>query len=132
MKPTFQNTRDWEQAELLMQPALIRIIDNLRQQLEKSTWEGTYHEIQSPYPGYQLLLTYQEHKVTVNLWDICFQVCFLNYESSLENQNNSSEIAKNVQIDTDLIQESGDVDWHKLEEKTQRLINEIFTHLPII
>ncbi|MEA5532749.1 hypothetical protein [Crocosphaera sp. XPORK-15E] len=132
MKPTFKNTLDWEQAQLLMQPAFIRVIDNLRQQLEKSTWEGTYHEVQSPYPGYQLLLTYQEHRVRIDLWDICFQICFLNYEPSLENQNNSSEVEQTVQIDTDLIQESGEIDWHQLEAKTQCLINDIFTCLPVI
>ncbi|HEY9888462.1 MAG TPA: hypothetical protein V6D02_08690, partial [Candidatus Obscuribacterales bacterium] len=33
-------------ADQLMQPALIRIIDNLRKQLEASDWVGAYHETQ--------------------------------------------------------------------------------------
>ena len=31
---------------MLMQPALIRVIDNIRKQLETSGWRGTYHETQ--------------------------------------------------------------------------------------
>jgi hypothetical protein len=35
-----------QQADMLMQPALIRIIDNIRKQLETSGWRGTYQETQ--------------------------------------------------------------------------------------
>jgi len=31
--PKFSNITSWEQAELLMQPAFIRIIDHIRKQL---------------------------------------------------------------------------------------------------
>ena len=41
MKPIFKNSTDWEQAEYLMQPSLIRVIDNLRKQLDESAWKGT-------------------------------------------------------------------------------------------
>ncbi|WP_008309737.1 hypothetical protein [Leptolyngbya sp. PCC 6406] len=34
------------QADMLMQPALIRVIDNIRKHLEDSTWQGTYQETQ--------------------------------------------------------------------------------------
>lgn len=132
MKPIFKNTLDWEQAQILMQPAFIRVIDNLRHKLEQSTWEGTYQEVENPYPGYELLLHYQQHAVRVNLWDICFQVCFLNYPSPLDNDDNSSDVEKIVEIDINLIQASGDVDWHKLETKTNHLIDELFNNLPSI
>lgn len=125
MKPIFQNALDWEKAQLLMQPTFIRVMDNLRKQLEKSSWQGTYEEVTTPYPGYQLILSSQEQSVSVNIWEICFQICFLNYEPKLEGE-------KTVQIDTDLIGESGEVDWHRLEAKTQSLIQEIFTSLPTI
>ena len=125
MKPIFNSALDWEKAQLLMQPAFIRVMDNLRKQLEKSSWQGTYEEVTTPYPGYQLILSYQEQSVSVNIWEICFQICFLNYEPKLEGE----EV---VQIDTDLIGESGEVDWHRLEAKTQRLIHEMFTSLPTV
>ena len=114
----------WQQAELLMQPAYLRIVDNLRKQLEESAWKGTYEEVQNPYPGYLLRLQHKEQEFTINLWELCFQVCFLEYQpthSELESQD--------VQIDTSLIDETGDVDWETLEAKTQRIIGEIFANL---
>ena len=45
MMPKFADITSWEQAELLMQPAFIRIIDQIRKQLEESTWKGTYQDV---------------------------------------------------------------------------------------
>ena len=42
MTPKFANQQAWQQAELLMQPAFIRLIDNIRKQLEQSDWRGKY------------------------------------------------------------------------------------------
>jgi len=38
------DTVAWQQAELLMQPTFIRIIDNIRNQLDESAWKGTYED----------------------------------------------------------------------------------------
>ncbi|MEM6591509.1 MAG: hypothetical protein AAGF66_07170 [Cyanobacteria bacterium P01_H01_bin.119] len=41
--PNFASDRDLQQAQQLMQPALIRIIDNIRKQLEANPeWAGSY------------------------------------------------------------------------------------------
>ena len=42
--PKFNNTIAWQQAELLMQPVFIRVIDNLGKQLEAFGWKGTYED----------------------------------------------------------------------------------------
>ena len=42
--PAFSTPSDREQIEQLMQPALIRTIDNLRKQLDEVNWEGQYEE----------------------------------------------------------------------------------------
>lgn len=127
MKPIFKNSTDWEQAEYLMQPSLIRVIDNLRKQLEKSVWKGTYTEIEQPYPGHQLHLTYQDYNYAIALWDICFQVCFLDYQISP-----STLGEQEVSIDTSLFRETGEIDWQKLEAKTQEIINKLFANLPTV
>lgn len=121
MQPQFQDQLAWEQAEVLMQPILIRVIDNLRQQVENSDWQGTYQEVQNPYPGYQLLLTKNNYTVNLDIWRLCFQVCFLNYQPDINKQV--------VKIDTSLISDQGEVNWERLETKTQTLISEIFAHL---
>lgn len=42
--PTFATPEDRAQVEQLMQPALIRVIDNLRKQLDEVDWRGDYEE----------------------------------------------------------------------------------------
>jgi hypothetical protein len=46
IKPQFTDQASWQQADQLMQPALIRTIDNIRKQLESETltWKGEYRE----------------------------------------------------------------------------------------
>ncbi len=125
MKPTFKNTVAWQQAEMLMQPALIRILDHVSKQLEQTTWKATYNNVQTPIPGYELCLERNDTSVCVDLWDLCFQVCFHGYppvHSELESQE--------VEIDTSLIDETGDVDWHCLDTKAQQLVQKVFADLP--
>ncbi|MBE9004088.1 hypothetical protein IQ259_03355 [Fortiea sp. LEGE XX443] len=160
MPPKITNPVAWQQAELLMQPAFIRVVDNIRKQLDASAWTGTYQdvliwppsttdemkalvtgllqEIESatpeeadeirhtlarlpmPHPGYHLQLQRQEQKISVDLWELCYQVCFANY--SPENEA--------VDIDTSLIDELGEVDWQHLENKTKELVAQVFANLP--
>ncbi|MBE9076544.1 hypothetical protein IQ241_04415 [Romeria aff. gracilis LEGE 07310] len=42
--PQFATPLARQQATLMMQPALIRVIDNIRKQLDNSDWRGTYQE----------------------------------------------------------------------------------------
>ncbi len=159
MSPRFATTTDWEQANLLMQPTFIRVIDNLRKQLERSPWKGTYRDVAAwpdgtsaaereqvlqlqealksaqaeevariqatldqlpqPYPGYELCLAHGEREVTVELWELCYRICFVNYEESPE-----------AIVDARLIDEQGEVDWHRLDAKTKTLIGEVFARLP--
>ncbi|MEC4987014.1 MAG: hypothetical protein SAJ37_24065 [Oscillatoria sp. PMC 1068.18] len=131
MKPTFKDVRAWEQAQLLMQPAYIRIVDNLRKQLEKSNWKGAYEKTATPLPGDRLILTHQDRTVTVDLWSLCFQICFRNYNQSLLYLPEEDALATSeVEIDTNLIDETGDVDWDKLETKTKQTIAQLFANLP--
>ena len=122
-----------------MQPAFIRVIDNIRKLLDVSAWKGTYKDVLTwpqgvdpetqalvtellqrletappeqaeqirehlatlpmPHPGYHLCLQRQEQQVTVDLWNLCYQVCFYNYQLGDEK----------VDIDTDLIDADGEV-----------------------
>lgn len=167
MKPKFKDIVTWQQAELLMQPAFLRVIDNIRKQLEASLWEGTYEnvliwpegsteetqatvlqlrqqlqdaspeaadeikqaltQLPNPYPGYRLSLQYQTYECSVDLWELCYQVCFLNYNLAIVDPDHQG-----VEIDTNLIDQTGEVDWHQLEEKTQQVIAQVFKNLPSI
>ena len=121
MQPKFKNQLAWQQAEILMQPILIRVIDNLRHSLETSEWTGTYQEIQEPYPGHKLLLTKDENVVTIDIWRLCFQVCFIDYQEDFPDNY--------IDIDTSLITEDGEVSWLNVDNKTKQIIQNMFTNL---
>jgi hypothetical protein len=131
MKPKFKNTLAWEQAQLLMQPAFIRVMDNIRKQLEESAWKASYQEISQPYPGYILRLTYRERSVDKDIWELCYQVCFSSYTPIVKHIfSDDDESTYEVEIDTRLIDENGEVDWHLLEAKAQQVVKELFDNLP--
>ena len=131
MKPKFKTRLAWEQAQVLMQPALIRIIDNLRKQLEESEWKGTYKEVTSPVPGYHLCLTRQERSLEVDIWQLCYQVCFQNYDALPENIfSEDDRSVQEVEVDTRLLDEMGEVDWQLIEAKAQNSVRELFANLP--
>ena len=168
MQPKITDTVAWHQAELLMQPAFIRVIDQIRMQLDESGWKGTYQnvliwpggttdetkaivtqllqqlegaapmelaeieqaltQLPTPHPGYHLTLQHQGlQQVSVDLWELCYQVCFRNYSPSVDESGGSA-----VEIDTSLIDETGDVDWQRLDAKAGELVQQVFANLPTI
>ena len=167
MLPKITDPAAWQQAEVLMQPAFIRVIDNIRQHLDQSAWKGTYEnvliwpngttdetkalvtqllqqlegaspmelveleqtltQLPTPHPGYQLSLQHQDKHFSFDLWEICYQVCFLNYSPSLNASANYT-----VEIDTSLIDETGDVDWQRLDAKAGELVEQVFANLPTV
>ncbi|HAC63193.1 MAG TPA: hypothetical protein DCF68_06540 [Cyanothece sp. UBA12306] len=132
MKPKFKNIEDWQKAEQLMQPALIRVMDNLRQEIEKCHGiTATYEEVQTPYPGYQVSLTYQETSAKISIWEICFKVCFLNYELSVTNEQKLDKDSQVVDIDSSLIDDTGGIEWKNLDLKAQGIIQEILANLSL-
>ena len=160
--PTFFTPTDRAQVEQLMQPALIRVIDNLRKQLDGASWRGEYEEeliwpegttenqkqkyaelqeqlhgvpteehdrvaalmskLPQPAPLYTLRLTQKGFDdQTLDIWALCYQVCAKEYEADSE---------ASIQADTSLLDQSGEVDWRKLDDKTKALIEGFFETLP--
>lgn len=163
MKPRFADIQTWQQAELLMQPAFIRLIDNLRKQLETCVWKSSYRDVMvwadgipdevkatvtqlqqqletaspeqtaeiqatlsklpAPYPGYELCLEDGDRHLTIDLWELCYKICFQAGETGFKDD-------RPVEIDTSLIDETGEVDWNRLDDKTKAIVSEIFENLP--
>lgn len=156
----FETPQARQLADQLLQPALIRIIDNIRKQLETSDWQGTYQETQiwpegtqestlqrfkelqaqlsqatpaaadvirleltqlpQPFPGYELHLTKAEQACMVDVWHLCYCVCFQAYPV-----NDGP-----VHIDESIIdQELNDVDWLVLDNKAKAIVEDVFNQL---
>ncbi|MEM8605140.1 MAG: hypothetical protein AAGF24_15065 [Cyanobacteria bacterium P01_H01_bin.121] len=172
MKPKIPDLATWQQAELIMQPAFIRLVDVLRQQLETSEWEATYEdvelwpehvtqkersqytqltqtlaqqqlepasaqaiantqarlaELEGPVTGHRLLLAAGSSQQTFDLWQLCYQICFQDYEPQPLNPTDPL-----VQIDSTLFNQDGEVDWGALEQKVQTLVKNLFANLPTV
>jgi hypothetical protein len=126
MLPKFANELAWQQADFLMQPVYIRVIDRIRQQSETSTWQVSYEEVQIPHPTNYLCLKFGERVVKFDIWDLCYQVCFLNYFGS-----HGELETKTVEVDTSLIDMAAQTpDWHKLDNKANEVIANLFNNLP--
>ncbi len=126
MLPKFADELAWQQAEFLMQPIYIRIIDRIRQQSETSLWQVSYEEVQTLHPTHYLCLQSGEQIVKFDIWDLCYQVCFLNYLGS-----HGEVESQVVEVDTTLIDmEAGTPDWHRLDNKAKAVIANIFDNLP--
>jgi hypothetical protein len=126
MQPKFASELAWQQAELLMQPIYIRIIDRIRQQGEVSSWEVSYEEVRDPHPIHYLCLQSGDKQLRYDIWDLCYQVCFLNYDGS-----HSEVESQIVEIDTSSIDmEAGSPDWTRLDNKAKDVVARIFNNLP--
>jgi hypothetical protein len=126
MQPKFADELAWQQAEFLMQPIYIRIIDRIRQQSETSTWQVSYEEIRDPHPINYLCLKSANRQLKFDIWDLCYQVCFLNYDGS-----HSELESQIVAVDTSLIDLEAQIpDWHRLDNKAKDVIARVFGNLP--
>jgi hypothetical protein len=146
MKPKFANEQAWQQAEILMQPAYIRLVDQIRRQTEENDHEilVSYEEVTDPYPSNLLCLQPRvnahnsdhigDHQtqplLKVDIWDLCFQVCFENYEPIATATKQTEQL---VAIDTSLFDpHSQEVDWSKLDEKAQITIRQVFARFKLL
>jgi hypothetical protein len=130
MKPTFKNRLAWEQAQILMQPAMLRVVDNIRKELESSNWRGTYKEVTVPIPGYHLCLTRSGQQIEIDIWELCYKVCFQKYEPIQHIFSQDDENKYEVEIDTRLLDDFGEIDWQLLESKAQQAVRQAFATLP--
>lgn len=154
---------------LLLQPALIRLIDQLRQQLTQSVWQWQYEtqeiwpasvpqdireqykklliqletatetqadEIQSiletmptPIPLYLLELTKANTTHCINMWELCYQICFQNYIPQI--QTKSVEVPKidSYLIDSLLLDENGNIAWPSLDQKAALVVERVLHDL---
>ena len=157
--PQFATAQDQRYAQALMQPALIRIIDNIRKQLDVSDWQGSYRddmrwpaeataEEKQQYLALQDMLetaTPEEHdQIQAALSQLpspehLYTLCLTKEEHQQEIDvwqlcyrlcNVADTLDGPITIDTHLLNlDIGDIDWIALDKKAQRLVKETFQQL---
>ncbi|MBT9315400.1 hypothetical protein [Leptothoe spongobia] len=157
--PQFATAQDQRYAQALMQPALIRIIDNIRKQLEASDWKGSYRddmrwpaeataEQKQQYLALQDMLetaTPEEYdQIQAALSQLpspehLYTLCLTKEEQQQEIDvwqlcyrlcNATDTIDEPITIDTQLLDlEIGEVNWITLDQKAKRLVEKAFQSL---
>jgi hypothetical protein len=128
MKPKFATELAWQQAELLMQPAYIRLVDQIRRQTEENAdIPVSYIEVIEPYPSNLLCLTKDGQELRVDIWELCFQVCFINFEEIRQHPEQVAQIDEHL-FDPD----STEVDWTKLDNKAQAAVAQVFARFKLL
>jgi len=96
--------------------------------------EQALAQLPAPYPGYQLCLSQGERRTCVDLWEICYRVCFRDYdvESGTSHRKGFGQPAsQGVEVDESLFDQTGEVDWDRLDAKTKKFVDQIFATLPV-
>jgi hypothetical protein len=113
------------------------LVMQLRSQLEGATEEQAeaieqqLAQLPAPFPGYWLYLSRGNNQITLDLWELCYQICFKNYDSIHGTSHTADEpIGESVAIDPKLFDETGEVDWHRLDDKARQIVEEVFAKLP--
>ena len=111
----------------------------LQERLKSATLPGEIAEIEqtladlpAPVPGYLLRLSHQDRQVTIDLWEMCYRICFRDYDATSGTSRSrgfGQPSPQTVEVDASLIDPSGEVDWHCLDDKTRRLVEQVFAKL---
>ena len=127
-KGTYQEVAVWAED---VPEATRSLVNQLQSQLDTATpeqaeeIEAALAQLPSTHPGYLLCLQQGDRQITIDIWQLCYQICFRNYSPVL----NAMDADLTVEIDTSLIDDTGDVDWTRLDQKTRQIIDQIFSSL---
>lgn len=142
----------WQSAIQLFQPALIRLLDQLRGQLAEAGWQAQYEtreiwadvppsEESAPQILYLIFLQKQPQstlenqpelsleKIQVNLWELCYQICFQDYQPQLAREFIADFQPGQVTPDQTLLDADGEVDWHSLDQKAHAVVQQLIQTL---
>ncbi|TVQ09366.1 MAG: hypothetical protein EA368_09615 [Leptolyngbya sp. DLM2.Bin27] len=156
---TFATPADEAQAAELLQPCLIRVVDNIRKHTETLDWRSEYLEqvrwpgtatadqrqqvrdlaaqlqeaspeqsaairqqlaqLPTPTPAYELRLTEgsaltdNNRTATLDVWELCFGVCFSDYQPQ-----------RPASVDPTLLADDGEINWLALDDKAKALVEQ--------
>lgn len=114
------------------------LVTNLRNQLEAASGDRaeeiqeTLAKLPSPYPGHQLCLSQGSNQFCVDLWELCYRICFRDYDvetGTSRNRGFGQPPSAGVEVDMTLFDETGDVDWNRLDDKAQKIVDQVFKKL---
>jgi hypothetical protein len=120
-----EGTTPEEQAEVLWLYDKLESADDV----SKADIELQLEDFPQPVPVYLLHLTKADQTRTINLWELCYQICLLDYTPQIERSFFVDMPLEEVEPDHTLFDVSGEVDWPLLDRKTAQVIQSAFKSL---
>lgn len=98
------------------------------QTLDVEAVEAELATLPSPELSYRLNLEREDQQIQFDLWQLCYQVCFRTYVPGLP--SDTGEETQAVEIDNQLLDNQGEVDWVALDAKALTVVEQIMQSLP--
>jgi hypothetical protein len=125
----YETVQDWPtdtapqtQAEVLYLMDRLELVD----EDQRSEIEHQLEALPQPVPVYLLHLTKAERARTLNLWELCYQICLSDYSPQIERTVFVELPLEEVFPDYTLFDETGEVDWARLDLKTAQVVESAF------
>ncbi len=96
---------------------------------ERPELEQQLEALPQPISVYLLHLTKSDRAKTLNLWEMCYQICLTNYVPQLEHPTFADLPLEELSPDNTLFDEAGEVDWPRLDLKTAQVVQSAFESL---
>jgi hypothetical protein len=96
---------------------------------EQANLEAQLEALPEPIPIYLLHLNKAQQTRTLNLWELCYQVCLADYAPDFESTGFAEIDLNEAAPDRTLFDASGEVDWEQLDRKTADVIQAAFESL---
>jgi hypothetical protein len=96
---------------------------------EQASLESLLALLPEPIPIYLLHLDKAQETRTLNLWELCYQICLADYTPEFESTGFVEVDLDEAAPDLSLFDALGEVDWVKLDQKTGSVVQAAFEHL---
>jgi hypothetical protein len=96
---------------------------------EQANLEAQLGALPEPIPIYLLHLDKAQETRTLNLWELCYQICLADHTPEFESTGFAEIDLAKVPPDLSLFDALGDVDWVKLDQKTVVVVQAAFESL---
>jgi hypothetical protein len=96
---------------------------------DRAALEQQLEGLPQPISVYLLHLTKAEQARTLNLWEMCYQICLADYIPQLERPTFIDIPLEEISPDCTLLDEAGEVDWPCLDLKAAQVVKAAFESL---
>lgn len=114
-----------------MQAEVLYLMDQIEtaEDGDRAALEDQLETLPQPISVYLLHLTKAEQVKTLNLWELCYQICLLDYIPQIERTTVVEISLEEISPDQTLLDDEGEVDWTRLDLKTAQVVQAAFQAL---